>query len=157
MAKTELTKHAEHCLWRHTNKMGVFGCFEVTIGWFGKEIVDYITYDTNVEIRCYEIKVSKSDFLSKANKTFIGHFNYFIMPRELYQQLIDENNSSLNSWLFSGIGIYVFDERCLMLECVRKAKRKVVTHGQTSEVLESMLRSTNREMKKFYLKNPYWE
>jgi len=45
--KTELTIQLERDIWSATVKQGVFGCFEVTIGWFGKERVDYITYDTN--------------------------------------------------------------------------------------------------------------
>ena len=56
--KTDLTRQAEKCLWHETNRMGVFGCFEVTIGWSGTERVDYITYSTDNTIRCYEIKVS---------------------------------------------------------------------------------------------------
>ncbi|HGF8056329.1 TPA: hypothetical protein QFL15_001935 [Enterococcus faecium] len=54
--KTELTMQAEKCLWHETNRMGVFGCFEVTIGWLGNERVDYITYSTDNTIRCYELK-----------------------------------------------------------------------------------------------------
>ena len=35
--KTEDTKRLEMAIWNATNKQGVFGCFEVTIGWFGKD------------------------------------------------------------------------------------------------------------------------
>lgn len=38
--KTNLTRQAEKCLWYETNRMGVFGCFEVTIGWLGNERVE---------------------------------------------------------------------------------------------------------------------
>ena len=57
MAKTEETLLIENSIYRETNRQGVFGCFEVTIGWFGKERVDYMTYDTKGIWRCYEIKV----------------------------------------------------------------------------------------------------
>ncbi|MFJ8247057.1 hypothetical protein [Peribacillus asahii] len=30
-----------------TKEMGVFGRFEVTIGWYGNERVDYMTFDTS--------------------------------------------------------------------------------------------------------------
>jgi hypothetical protein len=60
-----LTKELENNIWKTTRKQGVFGCLEVTIGWFGKERVDYITYDTNDIWRCYEIKISKSDSTAK--------------------------------------------------------------------------------------------
>lgn len=147
--KSELTKEAERFAWENTVKIGTFGCFEVTIGWYGKEIVDYITYDTKSEVRCYEIKVSKSDFLSKASKTFIGNFNYFVMPEKLYEQLKHENNKKLNLYLHSyGIGVYTFGEKGWI--CVVKAKRKYVSHAKTSEVIESMLRSTCREVEKYY-------
>ena len=43
MAKTEKTRFIERVLWANKNEQGLFGCFEVTIGWFGKEIVDFIT------------------------------------------------------------------------------------------------------------------
>ena len=69
MSKTDLTRQAEKCLWNYTNKMGVFGCFEVTIGWYGKERVDYITYSTDNTIRCYEIKVTLADLKSKASQS----------------------------------------------------------------------------------------
>lgn len=155
MTKKALTRQAEEKVWMNTQRQGVFGCFEVTIGWFGKEIVDYITYDTNGEVKCYEIKVTKADFLSKAHKTFVGHFNYFVMPESLYDQLIAEKNSDLLFYLNSyGIGVFTFGNAGW--QNVRKAKRKRVTHAKVGEVLESMLRSTNREVKKFYKEKPYW-
>lgn len=63
--KTQLTLEIEQAIYEHTKNMGVFCCFEVTLGWYGKERVDYLTYDTSNTWRCYEIKVSKSDFLFK--------------------------------------------------------------------------------------------
>lgn len=87
MGKTNLTQSIEKSLWRATNKMGVFGCFEVTIGFGGNERVDYLTYDTKGIWRCYEIKTSKQDFYSNAAKTFIGHYNYFVMPEDLYEEV----------------------------------------------------------------------
>lgn len=90
MAKTEQTIEMERAIFKATSKMGVFGCFEVTIGWYGKERVDYLTYDTKGVWRCFEIKVSKADFHSKAHNTFIGHFNYYVMPKDLFEQVKDE-------------------------------------------------------------------
>lgn len=85
MAKTAETLSLERDIYEATKKQGTFSCFEVTIGWYGKERVDYITYDTKGIWRCYEIKVSKADFYSKAKKTFIGHFNYYVLTKELYE------------------------------------------------------------------------
>ena len=43
MAKTEETLKLEHYIWVSTQKTGTFGCFEVTIGFGGRERVDYMT------------------------------------------------------------------------------------------------------------------
>lgn len=84
MGKTDLTLQLEKDIHKHTARLGLVGCFEVSIGKGGNERVDYITFDTKNIVRCYEIKVSKSDFYSSAKKTFIGHYNYYVMPKELF-------------------------------------------------------------------------
>lgn len=84
MGKTDLTLQLEKDIHSATKRTGLVGCFEVTIGKGGNERVDYITFDTKDIVRCYEIKVSKSDFYSSAKKTFIGHYNYYVMPKELF-------------------------------------------------------------------------
>lgn len=114
----------------------MFGCFEVTIGWFGHERVDYITYDTKGIWRCYEIKVSKADFYSKAKKTFVGHFNYFVMPKELYEEVKED--------IPNHVGVYTLNSYCL-----KKAKRQEL--GVDEEILKnSLIRSLSRETEKTY-------
>lgn len=118
----------------------MFGCFEVTIGWFGKERVDYLSYDTNGIWRCYEIKVSKSDFHSKAHNTFIGHYNYYVMPKELYEQIKNE--------IPRNIGVWIGDS------CVKKAKKQELAIDE--QILKnSLIRSLYREAEKVIKsKNP---
>lgn len=53
--KTAETVALEKAIRRATRKTGVFGCYEVTIGFCGRERVDYMTYDTKGVFRCYEI------------------------------------------------------------------------------------------------------
>lgn len=133
MAKTEATLQLERDIWSATHKQGVFGCYEVTIGWFGKERVDYMTYDTKGIWRCYEIKVSKSDFHSEAHNTFIGNFNYYVLTKELYEQIKDE--------IPVHIGVYVGNS------CIKRAKRQEL--GEDEQVLKnSMIRSLYREVDK---------
>lgn len=133
IAKTESTLKMERDIWTLTNKQGTFCCFEVTIGWYGKERVDYLTYDTKGIWRFYEIKTSKSDFNSKAHNTFLGHFNYYVMPKELYDQVKDE--------IPSDIGVYV------SWGSVKKAKRRKL--GVDEQILkDSMIRSLYREVEK---------
>ena len=42
-----------------------------------------MTMDCKGFFRCYEIKTSKSDFKSKAKKSFVGDFNYFVLMQKL--------------------------------------------------------------------------
>jgi len=134
IAKTELTTKLEKEIWNGTNKQGVFGCFEVTIGWFGNERVDYMTYDTKGIWRCFEIKISKPDFHSKAHNTFIGHFNYYVLTKELYEQVKEE--------IPNHIGVYLGN--C----CAKRAKKQIL--GIDEQVLKnSMIRSLYRENEKF--------
>lgn len=166
MAKTDLTLKLEREIWEATHKQGVFGCFEVTIGWFGKERVDYITYDTKGIWRCYEIKVSKSDFRSKAAKTFIGHYNYYVMPKELFDKVKDE--------IPRHIGVYVngacvknpkkqkldIDEQTLKDSLIRSLYREFEKQYQSSDLtlierLQRKLRRTEKERSKYEAK--YWD
>lgn len=133
MAETELTLTLKREIWEATVRQGVFGCFEVTIGWFGSERVDFMTYDTKGIWRCYEIKVSKSDFHSTAHNTFVGNFNYYVMPNELYEQVKDE--------IPNHIGVYINGV------CRKNAKRQEL--GVDEQTLkDSMIRSLCRDVNK---------
>lgn len=154
MAKTEETLNLERNIKIATLKMGVFGCLEVTIGFGGKERVDYMTYDTKGIFRCYEIKVSKSDFHSPHKNSFVGHYNYYVLTKELYDQVADE----IPDW----VGCYVGQS------CVKKPKKqdidsKVYTcrktvNGRSTEVStpwtdmlkDSFIRSLYRDSEKLY-------
>lgn len=136
----------------------------------GKVVVAYEQLSNN-EFRCYEIKVSKADYRSKANVSFVGDYNYYVMPTELYRELRKdarkkvENNDRLTEKekdnLYDtqlknlGIGLIVVSPNGLLTNKVN-AKRKNISHGEKSTLLESMIRSLNREVKKFYKINPYW-
>lgn len=87
MAKSKKTLELESYLKKYVHKQGIFSCPEVTIGWWGKERVDFLTYDTNDLFKCYEVKVTKADFYSKCHNSFVGNYNYYVMPRELYHEV----------------------------------------------------------------------
>jgi len=40
-------------------------------------------------IYCYEIKSTRADFMSKNGHNFVGNYNYYVMPLELYSQVQD--------------------------------------------------------------------
>lgn len=130
------TKELKKILWRSTNKMGVFGCFEVTIGWYGRERLDYMTMDTKGIFRCYEIKVSKEDFRSRCKHTFVGHYNYYVMPSEVYEAVKDE--------IPDHVGVFIAQHGYLY--SVKRAKKQGV---HSSEDLKSfMIRSLCRDAAK---------
>lgn len=122
--KTAETVALEKAIRRATYKMGTFGCYEVTIGYGGKERVDYMTYDTKGIFRCYEVKVSKADFHSAAVKSFVGHYNYYVLTRELYDQVKGE----IPDW----VGVYIGDY------CAKKAKKQIYPIGNIKHAVQSM-------------------
>lgn len=134
--KTAETRRLESVLWKNTNTLGVFGAFEVTIGWHGRERVDYMTFDNKGTFRCYEVKVTKADFHSECRNSFVGHLNYYVMPPDLFEQVRTE--------IPDGIGVYVVDAQGFMAN-VKMAKRRP---ADADMLKNSMIRSLNREVRK---------
>lgn len=133
--KTAETSKLETMIRKLTRKMGTFGCFEVTIGNAGSERVDYMTYDTKGIWRCYEIKISKADFRSLAAHTFVGHYNYYVMPEALYEEVKSEVPSHVGVYLPAG--------------CVKKARKQKLM-VQEEILKDSMIRSLYRDSDKLY-------
>lgn len=142
MAKTEQTLQFEEYLKKYTGKQGIFGCPEVTIGWFGNERVDFLTYDTNNWFKCYEIKVTKSDFYSKCHNTFIGNYNYYVMPRKLYYEVKQDIPDEIGVLVENKIGdkIYSYSP----LRSIKKAIKQELKVDK--DILKnSLIRSLCRE------------
>ncbi|KOP29503.1 hypothetical protein ADM98_11575 [Exiguobacterium sp. BMC-KP] len=135
MAKTEETVRLETDIYTATKKLGIYCCYEVTIGIGGNERVDYMTLDSKGIFRCYEIKVSVSDFRSKAKNSFCGHYNYYVMTDELYQKVKDE--------IPKHVGVYIGTQ---------SKKRAIRQIPLVSEdvLMMSLLRSLSREADKLY-------
>ncbi|WP_125764967.1 hypothetical protein [Companilactobacillus hulinensis] len=91
--KTKLTKNLESTLYQYCYEQGAYVVEEVSIP-DKKGIVDTLSYqqlpDGEIEWRCYELKVTKSDFHSKAKLSFIGNYNYFVLPQKLYEEVAEE-------------------------------------------------------------------
>lgn len=86
---------------------------------------------------CYEIKSSVEDFRSKNGHNFIGDFNYYIMPHEVYTQIGNE--------IPYKVGVYC---PCgSELRSVKKAKR-ADRERPISEMLLMMFRSAARDRRK---------
>lgn len=136
MAKRAETIELENALMAKTVEFRTFGCPEVTIGWFGKRRVDFMQTNTKGLIWCYEIKVSVSDFHSKHGHNFCGHYNYYVMTPELYEEVKDE--------IPEGVGVLVGK----YLECKKKCKRRRLTAEQADMMRLYLIRSLSREVKK---------
>ena len=86
---------------------------------------------------CYEVKSSVEDFHSKNGHNFIGDFNYYIMPEEVY--------AAVGLEIPYAVGVYCPDGS--ELRSVKKAKRKD-RERPVSEMLLMMFRSAARDRKK---------
>lgn len=145
--KTPATKEIEQRLWAFTHqKLGTYGCFEVTMG-LGmmrdhKEIVDYITYNTSGNITCYEIKTSYSDFKSKNRLSYWGEKNYLVVTEDVWNK-IESNHDYTGS-----AGVYVLSNNGEFIN-TRKSGKHNVSVGEKTSMLESMVRSMDREISKY--------
>lgn len=110
-------------------------------------IVDMLSYQRKIKPknkyeviwRCYEIKSSKQDFYSKSKWTFVGHYNYFVMPEEVFD--IVQND------IPEGVGVYLPIGWHGHLECVVHAKRQDLKVTD-EELTRRFIGSQNREILK---------
>lgn len=92
---------------------------------------------------CYEVKSSVEDFHSKNGHNFLGDYNYYVMPEEVYEKVKDEI-----PW---DVGVFVPDGMNYRgdwydLKSVKKARRKS-RERPVSEMLLMMFRSAARDRK----------
>lgn len=83
---------------------------------------------------CYEIKSSVEDFRSKNGHNFIGDYNYYIMPHDVYMEVSKE--------IPYKVGVYCPNEQ--ELRSVKKAQRADRERPLT-EMLLMMFRSAARD------------
>lgn len=152
--KTKLTRDIECKLYyaTHADERGTYGCYEVCVGnGCGQEFIDFATMDSKEIFRCYEIKASTSDFYSKSRKTFIGNFNYFVMPYKVYEDLLKDDRSAgkqhIRFYLNNGIGLLVYNKDTDSIKCIKKAKRKEISMADKALLMHSMIRSISRYAK----------
>lgn len=90
---------------------------------------------------CYEVKSSVEDFHSKNGHNFIGDFNYYVMPEDVYEKI--KNEIPYYVGVFVPSGMHYIGE-WYDLKSVKKAKRKD-RERPVSEMLLMMFRSATRE------------
>lgn len=132
--KTKNTIELEEYIYNKTKKDNTYGCHEVSVENNGR--VDFMTYDSKEKIfSCYEIKSSRSDFCSNAKLTFVGHFNYYVLTKELYEKVID--------LIPEEIGIYTIDG------CMKKATKQELKISE-DVLMDSFLNAYSRHFDKYY-------
>jgi len=141
------TKEIEHVAYKHLSKIGWYGCFEVAIpraiiDKYHRERVDLLTYETSGIFRAYEIKRNKADFYSGHTWSWIGHYNYFIMPKELYDKVKDDIPDGIGVWC-----IYEDGKRKWM-ECEKKPKKRELLCSH-EDMIFSLMQGLSREYKKY--------
>lgn len=153
MSKTHLTKNLERIFYNSLDLRNDFACPEVTIGWHGRERVDFMIYTTSREIRCYEVKVSKSDFYSRSKNTFVGNRNYYVMPTELFEIVKEDIPNHVGVYCIPKDEILNYHpklyspRRPLKLTNVKRAKLQELKIDKEI-LMGSMIRSMNREIRK---------
>lgn len=90
--------------------------------------------------RCYEIKTSKADFYSKHKWTFVGDYNYFVVPVDLYEEIKKD--------IPKGIGCYVYTGTRKGFKIVKKAARQKMRISQ-SQIMHDFLVSNNRDARRW--------
>lgn len=146
--KTELTKKIEKDLFHYTKagSPGVYGCYEVCLGsGYGDEFVDFMTMDSKDVFRCYEIKISLSDFSSSNKLSFAGDFNYLVIPQDLLKEISD--TETFKKLVLQGIGLLLFDENKSLFNCERKPKDKKIALSRKVDLMHCMVRSLSRYCK----------
>lgn len=91
---------------------------------------------------CYEVKSSIEDFHSKHGQNFLGDYNYYVMPEEVFEKVKNE--------IPYYVGVFVPDTMNYKgewydLKSIKKARRKDRSRP-VCEMLLMMFRSANREV-----------
>ena len=141
--KTKDTVHIENQLYKMCQKKRIYGCEEITIGFFhqGKanERVDFATMDSKGILRCYEIKVTLADLKSHAKKSWYGHYNYLAVTPKLWNKIKDDIDTYIPNYV--GVVIPNNDSWGDGIEVVRNAKKVELSCETEKMMKESMIRS----------------
>lgn len=144
MAKRKETIELEESLIKNTREKRIYGCEEITIGFYnnghGNEIVDFMTMDFKGIIKCYELKVTLQDLKSSAKKSWYGHYNYLVVSKELYDSVED-----WNIYIPKSIGLLVGNK----LSVIKKPLKQEVDTSTEIMLKESMIRSIYWKIDKY--------
>ena len=86
--------------------------------------------EPQILIVCYEIKISKADFKSKNGHNFVGHQNYYVIPKDLFPKV--------ENLVPDGIGVVLYNNYKLKIKT--PCKFHELTHEEEKWLLLSMLK-----------------
>lgn len=90
---------------------------------------------------CYEVKSSVEDFHSKNGHNFIGEFNYYVMPEDVYEKVKNEISYYVGVYVPDGMN---YNGQWYNLKSIKKAKR-IDRNRPMVEMLLMMFRSAARD------------
>lgn len=102
-------------------------------------------FDNEILITAYEIKVTKSDFHSKHGHNFCGNANFYVMPKELYQELKSDIPEDI------GIIVHEVTPKINRLRKVRDSKFNFLTDCDIKWMILNVL----KKQQSFYDPPPY--
>lgn len=151
MTRKDITKSLSEMLEKMIDPHGdprIYWAKEVTFDYASLHPVrvDYVKYKpvnntvSGIEkgdFYCYEVKSSVADFHSKNGHNFIGDYNYYVMPKEVFEEVRDA--------IPFDVGVYCPEEK--ELKAIKKARRKD-RERPVSVMLLMMFRSAARDRKR---------
>lgn len=69
-------------------------------------------HELGIATTCFEVKITKSDFKSKNGHNFVGNFNYYVIPKELYLDVADLVPEDIGIILYHGHGYLKKKKEC---------------------------------------------
>lgn len=153
--ETQITKQIKKALYKSNYEYGRLKKFMVAecsirifenYKWRDEGVVDFIGVDNNELIYCYEIKQSLSDLKTKNKLTFVGNYNYLVIPNGFYNKYQKEIDEKLSENLVD-VGIIEVDIEIGKLFYIRKAKRREIDVNVKEQIFFRIITSMAYKMK----------
>ena len=148
--KTPLTIEMESSLYQYCIEQGGIVVEEVIMP-EDQGIVDTLScltkFDGSREWRCYELKVTKADFRSTAKLSFVGHYNYFVLPSTLYEDVKDKIPTDIGVLVYRP---YALEEEMpasgtfFIAKKARKRELGVAEEALTNRFMASLFREVRK-------------
>lgn len=70
----------------------------------------------DIACTCFEIKITKNDFKSNNGHNFVGNYNYYVIPKELYKDISELVPEDIGIILYHGHGCLKIKKKCKFKE-----------------------------------------